>query len=45
MSIKEAKERIDKLAEERKARIRKDAPLPQPLNPVEDEPTKPLPAK
>ncbi len=45
MSIKEAKERIDKLAQERKARLGKDAPLPQPLNPVEDEPTKPFPGK
>ncbi|MGC2767132.1 MAG: hypothetical protein WB607_16610 [Candidatus Acidiferrum sp.] len=48
MGIKEAKERIDELARERKDRLEKNTtlPPPKPLNPIEDEPPTPqLPAE
>jgi hypothetical protein len=43
LGIKEAKERIDKLAQERKDRLGKDTPPPppKPLNPIQDEPPTP----
>jgi hypothetical protein len=47
LGIKEAKERIDKLAQERKERLRKGAvvPVPEPRNPVQGEPAQDAPAK
>jgi hypothetical protein len=48
VSIQEAKERIDQLASERKARLSKGTqlPTPKPVAPVENESqTKDLPAK